>query len=224
MSDARLLLSSPIPSENPISDLTVVATEHGPLVVCADFVGAAWTWDPLRDAWQRRPLTYAFTGDPLAEQYPDAENEIDRVAATVVDGRVVLAAGDDEQAPALWDLASGELLCGTTYDEPYSGAVTTVRGEGPARFVTGSQYVGLLQVWDASGRTPPQELPCEQYDITALASAWIDGRSLLAVGGDGVDVWDLSRGEQLASFCPDDDGIRAVSVAAAPGRSRPLVA
>ncbi|MFI1398734.1 WD40 repeat domain-containing protein [Streptomyces sp. NPDC020681] len=223
MSDARLLLSSEIPSMTAITDLAVVDAGSGPLVICADSNGHAWTWDPLQDVWQKRPLAYAFAEDPLAAQYPDAENEIDTVAAAVSNGRVVLAAGDDEQAPALWDLESGKLLRGTTYEEPYTGAIAAVRGEGAPRFVTGSQYVGRLQVWEASGQTPPEELPNDQYDITSLATASIDGRSLVAVGGDCIDVWDLTRNEQLASFSPYDGAVQAVSLARLTDR-RPIVA
>ncbi|MFD8544433.1 WD40 repeat domain-containing protein [Streptomyces sp. NPDC059649] len=212
MSDASPLLSSAIPSSTAITDLSVVEAGEGPLVICADSHGTVWTWDPLQDVWQKRPLAYAFAEDPLAAQYPDAENEIDTVAAAVFDGRVVLAAGGDEQAPALWDLESGRLLRGTTYEEPYTGAIVTVRGEGPPRFVTSSQYVGQLQVWDASGGIPPQELATDQSDVTSLASARFDGRSLVAVGGDGIDVWDLMWDEQLAEFSPYDGGISAVAV------------
>ncbi|MFD5700276.1 WD40 repeat domain-containing protein [Streptomyces lasiicapitis] len=213
MSDSPLLLSSRIPSSCPIKDLSVVDAGAGPQVVCADSWGAVWTWEPLRDEWRKRPLVYAFTGDPLAAQYPDAENEIDTVAAAVFKGRVVLAAGGGEQSPALWDLESGELLRGTTYDEPYVGAIATLRGEGAPRFVTGSQYVGQLLVWEPSGQVPPVEVANDLYDITSLAAAWIDGRSLVASGGDGVvDVRDPARNEQVASFTPDDGDVRAVAL------------
>lgn len=213
MPETPLLLTSHLPSASAIKDIAVAETDTGPQVVCADARGAVWTWDPSRDAWKRRQLTYAFTGDPLAARYPDAENEIDKVAAAVVDGRVVLAAGGDEQAPALWNLETGGLLRGTTYDAPYLGAIATVRGEGPPRFVTGSQYVGRLLLWEPSGRTPPVEVPNDLYDITSLAAAWVDGRSLVASGGDQVDVWDLARDEQVASFDSYDGDVLAVSFA-----------
>lgn len=208
--DVLVLSSTRIPSLRPIVDLAVVARADGPLVVCADSGAAVWTWDPLREVWRERPLAYAYADEPLAAQYPDAGNEIGTVAALVVGGRVVLAAGHDEQASALWDLETGRLLRGTTYDEPYNGAIATVDGEGAPCFVTGSQYVGLLQVWEASGQAPPRELSCEQSDITSLATARIDGRTLIAVGGDGVDVVDLTRNEKRAWLGPDEGLVRAV--------------
>ncbi|MDX3230108.1 hypothetical protein [Streptomyces sp. ME19-01-6] len=212
MSDLPLLLSSDIPSSCPITDLVMVEAGDGPLVVCADFYGAVWTWNPLRDVWRKRPLTYAFTEDPLAAQYPDAENEIDAVAVAVSDGRVVLAGGGDEQAPAIWDLESGELLRGATYDAPYLGAVATVRGEGPPRFVTGSQYAGEVMVRGVSADVAPVELPSEEDYVTSLATAWIGGRSLVAVGGSQIDVWDLARAERLTELYPYDVGVRAVAL------------
>lgn len=223
MTDESLLLSSKMPSASPIMDLAVVEVRGGTLVVCADFNGAVWTWDPVGDVWQERPLVYAFAEDPLAAEYPDAENEIDSVAAAVYNGRVVLAAGGDEQAAAFWDLESGGLLRGTTHDVDYLGAVTTVRGEGPPRFVTGTQYGGEVLVWGLPVQAPV-ELTNDDPDtnLSSLATAWVDGRSLVAAGGSGIDVWDLARNEHLASLCPDDGAVQAVSISQLDGR--PIVA
>ncbi|MFC9750325.1 hypothetical protein [Streptomyces niveus] len=55
----------------------------------------------MQDEWQERPLAYAFAEDPLAAEYPDAENDIDSVAVAVSGGRVVVAAGADEQGMAI---------------------------------------------------------------------------------------------------------------------------
>ncbi|MFC7715409.1 hypothetical protein [Nonomuraea recticatena] len=70
--------------------------------------------------WQERPLTFACAGDPLAARYPDAENDVDSVAAVVSGGRVILAAGGDEQGFAFWDLESGELIRGQVSTIPTS--------------------------------------------------------------------------------------------------------
>ncbi|MET7718625.1 hypothetical protein [Streptomyces sp. NPDC005407] len=211
MSDAPVLLSSEIPSSSLIIDLAVVEVGGGPLVVCADRDDAVWTWDPQRDLWQKRPLTYAFAEDPLAVEYPDAENELNSLAAAVSGSRVLLAAGGHEQGSALWDLESGELLRGAMYGEPYVGSMATVKGEGPPRFVTGSD-AGVL-VWGLSAEEPPVELPdSDIHGICTVATAQINGRSLVVAGGSDVGVWDLARDEQLASFYPDDGSIEAVAV------------
>ncbi|MEU0395802.1 hypothetical protein ABZ208_24060 [Streptomyces sp. NPDC006208] len=211
MSDAPVLLSSEIPSSSVITDLAVVEVGGGPLVVCADRDGAVWTWDPQRDLWQPRPLAYAFAEDPLAVEYPDAENELNSLAAAVSGSRVLLAAGGHEQGSALWDLESGELLRGARYGEPYVGSMATVKGEGPPRFVTGSD-AGVL-VWGLTAGEPPAELPdSDIHGICAVATARVNGRSLVVAGGGDVGVWDLARDEQLTSFYPDDGSVEAVAV------------
>ncbi|WP_147280076.1 WD40 repeat domain-containing protein [Marinitenerispora sediminis] len=222
MSDGPALRSGSRSSAAPLLDLAAVGTPGGPLVVCADGDGAVWTWEPLRDVWRSRPLAYAFTGDPLAAAYPDAENEIDAVAAVVAGGRVVLAAGGAEQGPALWDLESGALIRGTDYDAPYLGAVTAVRGAAPPRFVTGSQYVGELRVWAPSAGTAPLELPSGEADIVGLAAASVAGRALAAAVGLGVDVWDLTRGERVAELDCAGEEVGAVSITRL--GDRPIVA
>ncbi|MFD4141006.1 WD40 repeat domain-containing protein [Streptomyces sp. NPDC058572] len=220
MSDTPVMQSSEIPSSSVITDLAVVELGGGPLVVCADRDGAVWTWAPQRDLWQKRPLAYALAEDPLAVEYPDAENELNSLAAAVSGSRVLLAAGGDEQDSALWDLQSGELLRGTTYGEPYVGSMATVKGEGPPRFVTGSD-AGVL-VWGLSAGEPPVELPdSDIHGICTVATARINGRSLVAAGGSDVGVWDLARDEQLASFYPDDVSVEAVAVSQV--ADRPIV-
>ncbi|WP_328393903.1 hypothetical protein OHS70_04570 [Streptomyces sp. NBC_00390] len=211
MSDTPVLLSSEIPSLSPIIDLAVVEVGGGPLVVCADRDGAVWTWDPQRDLWQKRPLAYAFAEDPLAVEYPDAENELNSLAAAVSGSRVLLAAGGHEQGSALWDLGSGELPRGARYGEPYVGSMATVKGEGPPRFVTGSD-AGVL-VWGLSAEELQVELPdSDIHGICTVATARINGRSLVVAGGSDVGMWDLARDEQLASFYPDDGSVEAVAV------------
>ncbi|MER5257085.1 hypothetical protein [Streptomyces sp. NPDC002855] len=212
MSDAPLLVSSDIPSSSLIIDVSVVQVGGGPLVVCADRNDVVWTWDPLRDVWQKRPLAYGFAEDPLAAKYPDADNELESVTAAVSGGRVLLAAGGHEQGCALWDLDSGELLRGAMYEDPYVGAMTTVRGEERPRFVTGSFDAGVL-VWGASPDAPPVQLPdSDIHGICTIAAALVSGRTLVAAGGSDVGVWDLTRNEMLASFYPDHGGISAIGL------------
>ncbi|MFI7277796.1 WD40 repeat domain-containing protein [Streptomyces sp. NPDC049879] len=191
------LLSSAIPSSAPITGLTVAATGDGPLVVCADLGNDLWTWDPLRDTWRKRPLPFACAADPLAAPYPDARNLLSHVAVSASGGRTVLAAGDDEQGVAFWDLDSGELLQGTSYTRDYVGALAAVRGPGPARFVTAQPNTDVLVLWQEPFGGDP-ELLAEEVHIWALATAWYDGRSLVAGGdGFGVRVWDLAKPSEL---------------------------
>jgi hypothetical protein len=147
MSDEPLLLASEIPSSAQIDDLAVLTMNGDPLVVCVAYRDGVWTWDPLRDVWRQRPLPFGYDED-IIDDYPDAENQIDQVAVTVAGGRVVLAAGHDEQPVAFWDLETGELLRRATLDEDYLGAVATVRGSGPARFVSAGHNSNVLLLWD----------------------------------------------------------------------------
>lgn len=221
MSDERLILSSAAPGKHRIDDLAVVDVDGAPLVVCTGFY-TLWSWAPLQDEWQERPLTYAFAEDPLAAEYPDAENDIDSVAVAVSGGRVVVAAGGDEQGAAIWDLASGKLLRGTTYGEPYISSVATVTGEGPPLFVasSGVHWDGV-RLLGLSGKESAVEL--DAGSIWGLATARVDGRSLIAGGGEeGVEVWDAANGEQVASFYVDDEQ-RAYAVAFSRLDGRPVV-
>lgn len=216
-----MILSSAAPGNPRIDGLAVVEVDGAPLVVCTGFY-TLWSWAPLRDEWQERPLAYAFTEHPLGAEYPDAKNDIDSVAVAVSDGRVIVAAGGDEQAAAIWDLDSGELLRGTTDDEPYVSSIATVKGEGPPLFVasSGIHWDGV-RVWGLSGEEPPVEL--DAGSIWGLATASVDGRSLVVGGGEeGVQVWDAAHGEQVASFHVDDEE-RSNAVAFSRLDGRPVV-
>ncbi|MEU6715152.1 WD40 repeat domain-containing protein [Nonomuraea sp. NPDC046802] len=207
------ILSSEVPSSQWITDFTFVETAAGPLVVCLTH-GGVWTWDPLRDVWQERPLTFACAGDPLNAPYPDAENDLGSVAAVVSDGRVVLAAGGDEQGFAFWDLESGKLIREATYADPYLAAMTEVRGEGSPLFVTATQYAEQILVWRPSAKDALLELPNDLGLIAGLTAVQGHGLSRAAAGGrDGdVSVWDLKLGERIASFGTEEGCVEAVSL------------
>ncbi|SOD61610.1 WD domain-containing protein, G-beta repeat-containing protein [Streptomyces zhaozhouensis] len=220
MTDERLILSSAVPGNPRIDGLAVVEVDGSPLVVCTGFY-TLWCWALLQNDWEERPLAYAFAEDPRAAEYPDAKNDIGSVAMAVFDGRVVVAAGGDEQAAAIWDLDSGELLRAPT-DELYVASIATVKGEGPPLFVasSGIHWDGV-RVWGLSGEEPPVEL--DAGSIWGLATASVDGRSLVAGGGEeGVEVWDAATGEQVASFYVDDEE-RAYAVALSQLDGRPVV-
>ncbi|MEW9550692.1 hypothetical protein [Nonomuraea sp. NPDC050783] len=200
-------------------DFTLVETGGGPLVVCADSgYGGVWTWDPLRDVWQERPLAFACAGDPLAARYPHADNDLRSVAAVMSAGRVVLAAGGDEQGVAFWDLESGELIRGARFDDPYLAAVTEVRGEGPPLFVTATQYAEEILVWGPSAEAPV-ELLNEIGPVACLAASHAPGFSLAAAGGadEGIAVWDLSADGEVRTFDTEGERVLAVSLAGPAG-------
>ncbi|MFI6982864.1 WD40 repeat domain-containing protein [Embleya sp. NPDC050154] len=199
MPDNSPLLASKIPSSTRIEDLAVVTMNGDPLVVCVDVSYRVWTWDPLRDVWRQRPLPFGYDQD-IIDDYPDAENQIDQVAVTVAGGRVVLAAGHDEQPVSFWDLETGELLRRATLGEDdYLGAVATVRGPGPARFVSSGHNSDVLLLWEEPFDS--WTLLAEDVHVWSLATAEINGRSLVA-GADGSSVlaWDLARPDRKQVF------------------------
>ncbi|MGA4992846.1 WD40 repeat domain-containing protein [Nonomuraea bangladeshensis] len=163
--------------------------------------------------WQERPLAFACAGDPLTAQYPHADNDIHAVAAVMSGGRVVLAAGGDEQGCAFWDLDSGELIRGARFDDPYLAAITEVRGEGPPLFVTATQYAEEILVWGPSAEAP-LELVNELGRIACLTASHSLGFLLAAAGGmdEGVAVWDLTAGEEVRMFDTDEKRVLAVSL------------
>jgi len=201
MSEKQVLLASEIPCSVRIDDLAVT-TRDGDLlvVVCADLFddGGVWTWDPLRDVWRHRPLPFGYD-EEISEDYPDAVNLIDSVAVTAAGGRMVLAAGHDEQPVVFWDLETGELIRRAPLGDDYCSAIATVRGPGPARFVSAHHNCDAVWLWEE-----PFEfwtLLAERVHVWSLATAEIDGRSLVA-GADRsrVLVWDLARPDRKRVF------------------------
>jgi WD40 repeat protein len=203
--DIPLLLSSSVPSGSGIDDLAVVDVDGAVLVVCvAD--STVWTWNPARDEWRKRPLAFAHAGDPVFAEYPDADNEIDSVAAAVADGRIVLAAGADEQEPAFWDLDSGQLLHAVPSCGAYLAGVAAVEGPGPVRFVTSTQNADEVQVWQMPFDEPPVLLE-DYWALPNLATTWVYGHLLVAgAAQEEVVVWDLARpGQHLGLESTGDD-------------------
>lgn len=199
-------------------DLAVVHTPDGLLMVCPDKGGSVWTWEPHRDEWRKRPLTCAFTGDPDAAAYSLIDNEIDRVAAAVVGGRVLLAAGGDEQAAALWDMETGELLRNAFHTESYLAQVAVLEGDDPPRFVVAPQYHDDLRIWgNAKDPAAESRLGNSAEEYRCLATARIGGRSLVAAGWSEVSVWDVDRDERVAGFSPGDEA-RAAALTVRGGR------
>ncbi|MFI6691863.1 WD40 repeat domain-containing protein [Streptomyces sp. NPDC050433] len=221
MTDA-LLLTRAIPSAHPIRNLAVTEVAGGPLIVCADWVGHVWTWNPAQDTWLKRPLAFACGDDPAAARYPDATNEIDSLAVGVHGGRVVLVAGGDEQGVAAWDLESGRLIRGTTFEAAYTADVAAMKGAGTSFFVTAEQYSEEVALWKPVAGEPvlgPPVLVDTVSGVRSVAAAWIDGRGLIAAGGDGgVELWDLPYTTRAALFSTyDDESVLAVAPAARPG-------
>ncbi|MEV5572223.1 WD40 repeat domain-containing protein [Spirillospora sp. NPDC052269] len=177
-------------------------------VVCAEKWGSVFTWSPSTGEWTSPRLAFAHAENPAFANYPDAHNEFSKVAAVSGGGRLVLAAGGDEQEPAVWDLGSGELVART----PSCGAYTADIVALDDRFVTAQQYSEEVRLWSLDGT---DTLLDEVSEVFCLGTARIADRTLILAGGSGVTVWDAETLAELGDFSPDDmDDARVWAVAA----------
>lgn len=215
MSELPTILSGEPPTHSGIGAHALVETAEGPLVVCLDGEDGLWTWNLRQDSWLKRSrLTHANEAEGLLDDYPDATNAVDTLAATVFEGQLLLAAGGDEQSYSFWDAATGKLFRDVAYEDPYLSTLTAVPGNGLPLFITATQYAELVEVWGSTFEEPLRELPHDLGNFAELAAAPGPDGSLLAAGGGwsgGVVAWDVSSGEQLAYL--GTDGGRVPSVA-----------
>ncbi|WP_203862194.1 hypothetical protein [Plantactinospora mayteni] len=165
-----------------------------------------WVWEPPQNVWRNLMLPFACAGDPEAAQYPDAGNELDSLALAVSGGRVVLAAGGDEQGVAFWDVDTGELINGTSFNGLYIAAVAALDGgDGSTRFVTcsGVHWDGIM-VWEPVAGSSPVGLP--ESTVDAIGVGRFEGRSLVVAGTrEDVTLWDVDSRERWASSLYTED-------------------
>ncbi|MGH3388436.1 MAG: WD40 repeat domain-containing protein [Actinomadura sp.] len=159
-----------------------------------------------------RPLSYAHAGDPAVANFPDAKNVLDMVAALSVGGMLLLAAGGDEQEPALWDLDSGELLWRTPLNGEYLADVIAFDGS----FVTAQQYSEEVRLWSPDGT---DSVLGEVGELSCLGGAQVGGRRLILAGGSGAEVWDAATLARIGSFYPDEGRVSAVAACAVAERT-----
>ncbi|MFD3418273.1 WD40 repeat domain-containing protein [Streptomyces decoyicus] len=202
-----MLVSTSIPTDSAIRDLSVVHHAGSSLIACVDERGGVWTWSPSAGEWLARPLPYAHAGDPVVAEFPDAENSIDMVAALSVDGKLLLAAGGDEQEPALWDLGTGELLWRTPLNGAYLADVLALDGV----FVTAQQYSEEVRLWSPDGT---DTVLGEVGELSCLGGARVGDRHLILAGGSGAEVWDAATRTNIAAFDADEGRVWAVTACA----------
>ncbi|MGW9177010.1 WD40 repeat domain-containing protein [Streptomyces decoyicus] len=202
-----MLVSTSISTDSAIRDLSVVHHAGSSLIACVDERGGVWTWSPPTGEWLARPLPYAHAGDPVVTEFPDAENCIDMVAALSVDGKLLLAAGGDEQEPAFWDLGTGELLWRTPLNGAYLADVLALDGV----FVTAQQYSEDVRLWSPDGT---DTVLGEVGELSCLGGARVGDRHLILAGGSGAEVWDAATRTNIATFDADEERVWAVTACA----------
>jgi WD40 repeat protein len=231
MTDNRLIKSSLNPSESPIRNFAVADVNGRPLVVCAEWGSDVSTWDLLNDEWVKRPLAEFDNGSYGIPVYPDFEH----VAADVVDGQLLFAAGGPRQGPGLWDLTSGDLLTAPSEFHSCSHALAMTRMGGRTLVVAGA---GAPKVWTWDPSDPavepwgpsddefaeeqePQELPGHEDDMCGLVTGRLGGRTVVVSGGDNtVAVSDLESADLIHEWSA---GARVHAVALSEVDGRPIV-
>ncbi|HEY1179425.1 MAG TPA: hypothetical protein VGF17_24985, partial [Phytomonospora sp.] len=188
--------STPIETGVSIADVSFVRHRGTPFVVCVDRWGQrVWTWNTSTGEWDSPDLAYAHAADPVMEPYPDADNEFGMIAAASLGGRLLLTGGGDEQEPAMWDLATGEVIARAAVTGAYLADVIAVGGG----FVTAEQYADTLRRWTPGERG---DAIGQVGSLFCLASARLGGRDLILAGGSSAVVFTADTHVELASFTP----------------------
>lgn len=202
-----MINSKPIPTGEPIVGLSVARHRGSTLVVCLTG-DEVWTWSLPTGEWSPRTLAFAHAEDPVWADYPDAENELNSLAALSVGGRLLLAAGGHEQEPAIWDLDNGRVIRRSLAGGAYTADIVALDDA----FVTSSVFEEV-RLWPPDGT---EVLLAEDGGARCLASLRHGDRTLILAGDSGVMVWDAASRAQLADFYSWGGHVDAVAACALP--------
>ncbi|MFI0714408.1 WD40 repeat domain-containing protein [Streptomyces inhibens] len=225
MSTSSLLLASRIPSDSPILDFDIVVVGRHPFLVCTDFSGDVFSWDPLRDQWAGHRLDMPWRPEDEYEF-----SDILTIGAAVVDGRVVVGGGGDHQPFAQWDLASGAVRTYARYEHGGVASTTTMELDGRTLFLSGCTGPAV-HLWDASKSDPDPaadevELAGHGDGVGGVTAGRLWDRPVVVSGAyDGsVLVWDIAAEEPLTQFDDLDFVVRGVGLVTVDGHARVVVA
>lgn len=184
------------------------------MVFCVDQWGAGLNaWTPSTGEWTSASLTYAHAEDPRMAEFPDADNVLDRFAALSHDGRLLLAAGGNEQEPALWDFGSGELVARTPLSGAYTADVIALDGG----FMTAQMYSDEVRFWTPDGTvTVLGRVP----NLLRLDSVRHGDRTLVLGVGEEITAWDATTLTEVDSARPFPGRVRAATACALDGDTR----
>ncbi|WP_405799707.1 hypothetical protein [Streptomyces sp. NBC_01506] len=199
MTELLLVQTAEIPFGR-LADFDLVTTGAGPLLVGTHPAGGVCTWDPLRDRWAVHRLDSPWrpgdeTGGPAA---------LSALGALVVDGRLVVGGGSDDQPFAQWDLDSGAVRVFADPDDYGVEAVGAPELPGRSLFLV-SPEAEAVAVWDAAADGGTGERSGDlnaRYDRTAATGMLNDRPTLVTRDEDGgpIWVWDLDKRARLGNF------------------------
>lgn len=206
-----LLYSTSIPSQwrGGIKDFDVVVDSGRPVVVCAA-LDEAYSWDSHSGTWTLHRLD-----NPWRSRETGYGIELETIAATMVDGRVVLGGGGDHQSFAAWDLRTGKVLHHAESNTPGVHSVVATRWEraAPGIFIVGeSSGGGRVIIVDSLGRRPVAL--SGHFDYVAVAAGMLRGRPVLITDAGDEVVWNAAT---LKPLRDDPAGTGTTEPAPPPG-------
>ncbi|MFR9791345.1 WD40 repeat domain-containing protein [Streptomyces sp. MB22_4] len=117
----------------------------------------------------------------------------------VVDGRILVAAADDDHSVVLWDLGSGDVFGEYRGHAAAVHAVCSVRADGRTLLASASADCSV-RVWDPETAETVHTL-WHPYGVYAVCAVNVDGVQLLASASGGPDgrvhLWDPTTGEHI---------------------------
>ncbi|MGV9310611.1 WD40 repeat domain-containing protein [Streptomyces sp. NPDC003691] len=177
-----------------------------------------------------------ITREPVGEPLTGHTNWVVALAATVVDGRPVAVTSSTDGTLRRWNLSTGAQLGDPMPGhKDLVGAVATAVVDGRTVAVTGS-HDATVRVWDLDtgeqigeriGRQIGDPLAGRDGEVSAVATAVLDGRAVAVTGGpEGtVRVRDLATGEPMGEPLPGPgDPVHAVATTVLDGRPVAVVA
>lgn len=186
--DTGELLHDMITGNTPVKDLAVVTIDGRSVLIIQNIVNSTTA---LWDLGTRQPIGFLAGHEEI----------VNRVAATMINGRPVAVTTSDDKTVRVWDLDTqtqiGEPLTGHI---SHPGPVATAMLSGLPIAVTYCMNEVALRVWDLRSAEPIGPPIVHGCGIDAIATASLQGAPV-AVTSDSraadLLLWDLARGELL---------------------------
>lgn len=203
-----LLRSISIPANLPggIEDFDVVVEDGRPMVLCA--AGESiHCWDSLADTWTRHHLE-----NPWRPGRTGRDIELESIAATIVDGRIIVGGGGDHQSFAAWDLHTGQVRHHADPDTPgvHSVVAPDWGGAAPGRFIVGeSTGGGQVLIIESLGERPTELTG--PFDYVEVGAGMLCGQPVLITDDGGEVIWNAVTREPVSglSTTSDTEGVQA---------------